>query len=151
LIAAQLLSSVFCPDDHHTMSATVSDKKGDNEPNSDSIKPVSSTRAFGRLSRALITGCALIASLIGFSNASFRRSTTLTQFPGSYSLCSKAQNIWTVDEKKPQIECFGVHDGRIFATGSRGAPEVARSIMVILTLYKTIFWQIGALLKLKVM
>lgn len=40
--------------------------------------------------------------------------------PKSYAICSKEGKIYTVDETKPNVECFVVHNKRILATGSLG-------------------------------
>lgn len=40
--------------------------------------------------------------------------------PKSYAVCSKEGKIYTVDETKPNVECFVVHNKRILATGSLG-------------------------------
>lgn len=37
-----------------------------------------------------------------------------------YALCSKSQDIYTVDESNPRVECILVHGSRIVDTGGLG-------------------------------
>lgn len=60
----------------------------------------------------LVLGSILLA--FGLRKA---RSDTI---PKSYAICSKEGRIYTVDETKPTVECFVVHNKRILAIGSLG-------------------------------
>lgn len=63
----------------------------------------------------------VISLTLLLSSAAFfisRANYDRTSLPGSYAICSKERNIYTVDESNPRVECCVVSNGRIADTGS---------------------------------
>lgn len=58
--------------------------------------------------------------------ASFFLSSKLASslIPKSYALCSREENIYTVDESKPRVQCIVVHRSRILDTEDLGTCAV---------------------------
>ncbi|GJJ08276.1 hypothetical protein Clacol_002486 [Clathrus columnatus] len=64
---------------------------------------------------SIILLLALLLSSAAFLAPRLRHKTVL---PGSYAICSKEQNIYTVDESNPRVECCVVSDGWIADIGT---------------------------------
>ncbi|EIN05898.1 hypothetical protein PUNSTDRAFT_145781 [Punctularia strigosozonata HHB-11173 SS5] len=70
--------------------------------------------------RRLLLGIslALSASFALYHNLGTAPSVAGTALPQTYAVCSDSKDIWTVDEASPRVECVGINEGYILATGA---------------------------------
>lgn len=104
---------------------TVKDADGSNDDERNEaglVTPSQSTpigtsrgRSYAFVGAVLITFVLLF--ILGRKNAARR-------IPDSYALCSEGNDIYTVDEKNPQVQCLVVHGSRILDTGSIGTGSI---------------------------
>jgi hypothetical protein len=65
-------------------------------------------------------GLYIKSSIVWVLVAALCLATCLRFVPESYVLCSKARNIYTVDQNNPRVECISVRGSRIVGVGNFG-------------------------------